>query len=343
MESPEGDRSPAARRATRQAVRQRRPGVARLLALLRVVAAVAILAWLVGLVGLEGVLNRIGTCPPAYALAALVAALSSQWLAAFRLALLARAQQFVLSKMEALAIGLSAVFYGLFVPGGSATGWVVRLLRLSRGTSRLGPALRLLAGDRALATATGAGIGAVAGLAMSGSGSPWVLGMLLAVTAGASLLSLALFAYSADRWLARAGRVPVLDRIAALIRIRGDSQRRPEPATVILAVALSLAAHAIGVLTWLILAFAVGVSLEPWSIAWIRSAAMVVTLLPATVGGLGLRDGAVVYLMGLIGLAAVDALALSLLVFAVTVFAIGMLGGLFEAYGLLTRRRSSVV
>jgi uncharacterized membrane protein YbhN (UPF0104 family) len=74
------------------------------------------------------------------------------------------------------------------------------------------------------------------------------------------------------------------------------------------------------------------------TIAWIRSAALVVTLIPATVGGLGVREAAVVYLMSALGVPSVDALTLSLLTFAITVVAIGMLGGIFEAFRLFTQR-----
>lgn len=312
-----------------------------ILAALRVIVAVAILAWLSGLAGIEGILSRIGTCPPDLAFAAFLAALASHGVAAFRLSLLARAQDFPLTKREALALGLAAVFYGLFLPGGSATGWVVRLLRLSRGTSRVGAALQLLAGERLLATATGAGIGVVAGLVMPRAGSPLIIWILLAVTAGAGLLALAVMTIAARQWIAWAERIPVLHRVTAFILARGSLQKRPAPATVIVAVVLSVFAHAMAVVAWLILSRALGLNLDPLSIAWIRSAALVVTMLPATVGGLGLREGAVVYLMSQIGFAAADALALSLLVFAVTVFAVGTLGGLIEACGLLVRRRAA--
>jgi len=325
--------------ASPEALLKRSAGTRRLLGFLRVAAAVAIVVALVRAIGPQDVLVRIGTCPPGTALAAFAATMVSQWLAAHRLRLLARSQGFKLSGSEAVLIGLSAVFYGLFVPGGSATGWAVRLLRLSRGTGRITPGLQLLAGDRALSTASGAAIGVAAGLFIGESAPGWIAVLLLAVTAGAILLSLALFAPSRAPPMAWARRVPLLERVTAKVAARGSLLRRPDSATVLVATGLSFAAHAGGVLAWVLLAQAMGLDLDAVSIAWVRSAAMVATLLPATIGGLGLRDGAVVYLMGTLGIAAAVALSLSLLVFAATIFAVGIVGGVLEALDLVRRRR----
>jgi uncharacterized membrane protein YbhN (UPF0104 family) len=211
-------------------------------------------------------------------------------------------------------------------------------LRLSRGTNNMVAGLQLLTGDRALSTASGAAIGLATGLAIGESTPRWITVLLLVVTVGASLLCVIMYAPSAASPVSLARRISWLDRIAIGLIERGSLLRRPDWSTVLRAIGLSLLAHASGVLAWLVLAPAVGIDLDVVTIAWVRSAAMVATLLPATVGGLGLRDAAVVYLMAPLGVTASDALAFSLLVFATSVLLVGVAGGAMEVRDLLRRR-----
>jgi len=305
---------------------------------LRVLLAFAILAILVRLAGPEGVLARIAECPWPAALAGFSAAFLGQWLGAIRLKVLARSQRLPLTHMKALTVNLSAMFYGLFLPGGNVTGWAIRLFHLTPGASGLGTALVVLVGDRAVATAAGAGIGLLAGFLMSSSTLPAVTFLLLATAAGMSLLGLTLFTRSLDAVLGLAKRAPGIRWAAEYLRRAGSLDRRPGFLTVVAAILLSAAVHVSGIASWFVLARALGLEVDVSTIAWVRSAAMVVALVPVTIGGLGLREGAVVYLMAGLGVASVDALSLSLLVFAVTVFAIGLVGGVLEGYGHFTHR-----
>lgn len=305
---------------------------------LRVLLAFAILAVLVRLAGPGGVVSRIADCPWPAALAGFSAALAGHWLGAIRLKLLARSQNLPLTSMKALTVSLSATFYGLFLPGGSATGWAVRIFRLAPGASGLGTVLVVLLGDRVVTTATGAGLGLLAGSFISSPAMPAVTIVLLVTFAGMSLLALALYTRSLDAVLALAKRAPGIEWIAKRFRKAGTLERRPPLRTACAALLLSAGVHLAGIVSWFVLARALGIDVDVATIAWIRSAALVAALLPATVGGLGLREGAVVFLMAGFGVESVDALSLSLLVFAVTVFAIGLAGGIVEACGLLVHR-----
>jgi uncharacterized membrane protein YbhN (UPF0104 family) len=141
-----------------------------------------------------------------------------------------------------------------------------------------------------------------------------------------------------ERYAKRAERLPGVGRIAKRLVTSGSVARAPDAATALSVIGLSVALHAAGIVGWWILARAIGLEIDAASIAWVRSAAFVVTLIPLTVSGLGLREGAVVYLLSGLGVAPVDALSLSLLAFATTVVAVGMLGGVVEAFRLLTQR-----
>jgi hypothetical protein len=74
------------------------------------------------------------------------------------------------------------------------------------------------------------------------------------------------------------------------------------------------------------------------SMGWIRSCILIPTILPVTVAGLGLREGASILLLGLFGVSEDRALAFGLLIFAVTALAVGMVGGLLESWRWLAPR-----
>ena len=300
---------------------------------LRIAVAVALLLSLSQVIGFSDVLARIRDCPPGQTVLAFVLTLGMHGLAACRLRLLAKSQGFPLPAAEALLVHLSSAFYSLFVPGGTASGWAMRLVRLTRGTGRVAPALQLLAGDRALATASGLAIGIVAGVLLAAKAPAWIVMVLLLLTTASTFVCLALFSGTASGFpLSWMRGIPLLGRAIGKLEARGTLLSRPDTATLLKATGLSFAAHALGVMAWLVLAQALQVPLDPMAVAWIRSAAIAATLMPATIGGLGVRESAVVYLASFAGVLAADALAWSLLVFAATVLSVGVLGGLLEAY-----------
>jgi hypothetical protein len=106
-------------------------------------------------------------------------------------------------------------------------------------------------------------------------------------------------------------------------------------------VAASVAVHVLGVLLYLMLAASLKVEISFVSIGWIAMATTLVTMVPVTVSGLGLREGTLVYLLSLYGVAAADAMALSLLYFAARFLVMGLAGGLIEAVGRPPASRSN--
>jgi len=58
---------------------------------------------------------------------------------------------------------------------------------------------------------------------------------------------------------------------------------------------------------------------------------MLVTVLPLSIGGLGVREGMLLLTLGGFGVPAHESIALSILVFASTILAPGLAGGVLEA------------
>ena len=83
---------------------------------------------------------------------------------------------------------------------------------------------------------------------------------------------------------------------------------------------------------------AVNINISIVSIAWITAAVCFLQMLPISISGLGVREGAFVFLLKRYGVYASDAMALSLLMFGVLVV-FALIGGVFEAIDSLKRYR----
>jgi uncharacterized membrane protein YbhN (UPF0104 family) len=86
----------------------------------------------------------------------------------------------------------------------------------------------------------------------------------------------------------------------------------------------------------LLLCFALGIPVGFPQLLWIVAAVSVLQSLPISVAGLGVREGAFVYLLRQQGADPASALALSLTVFAIQVL-LAAVGGAIELRALLTR------
>jgi uncharacterized membrane protein YbhN (UPF0104 family) len=93
---------------------------------------------------------------------------------------------------------------------------------------------------------------------------------------------------------------------------------------------ISILAQLPGALVFVLLGWGLHLPVAAISMAWIRSFTVLVTVLPISIGGIGVREGVLVYIMQTYGVPAPDALALSLLVFATTILAPGLVGGVIE-------------
>lgn len=325
---------PSIRRETRTVGR-------RALYTLRIVIALAILVALARWSGPEEVAARLSSLSVPVAVSSVLMALLVQLVAARRLALVAGGHHLQLSTSGALGVNLSAIFYGLVLPGGNAVGWAVRLHRMSAGSAGIATAMRVLAGDRALTTAIGAAIGVAADSWLGGSATRGTSVLLVATAVAAGWLAWLLLvsgARTVPEWARR------LQGVGATWLWGGHREHGPTGSgkrVMWQCTALTLLLHALGILIWWWLAKSIDLELDVLTIAWVRSAALVVGLVPLTVAGLGLREGAVVYLLTSLGISGADALSLSLLAFAVTVLSMGVIGGIAEAGRLLHRARKT--
>jgi glycosyltransferase 2 family protein len=309
------------------------------MALGRCAIALAILAWLFRQISPASVLDAAASAAPEALLVAFLLALLAHVLIADRLRRLVEALGMRLSTLSLLEINLATVFYGLILPAGNVTGIIARFYRMSRHEPNYAGIAVALAFERLVATLTLCLVG-VAFWLVDWRADWLALVLMLSVLAALVVLHAALFTTapplparlrgSLGRWWP--------DRLASL-RDALRQSRGLSRSVVAKLFALGILTHGLGVIAYGLVASALDLDLSLATVAWTRSAAVLVAILPISVAGLGVREGAMVVLLAPYGITAADALTYALLAFATTILAVGLLGGLLEASRLLRGQR----
>jgi uncharacterized membrane protein YbhN (UPF0104 family) len=237
---------------------------------------------------------------------------------------------------QTFAINLAAFFYNLFLPVGGVGVAALRLQRLStESTGRLTAAFTAIVCDRLTAVA---GLGLVGLACWTIDPHPKPPGGLLVLLGGVATIVFLVAPRIVPRGARRLARdlqtsgagtwwSAGLGRVAAALR----SVARLSPSALAAILGISVLAQIPGIVVFSVLGDGLGLAVPLLSMAWVRSVVVVLSLLPISIGGVGVREGALVVTLGAFGVPAADALALSILVFATTILAPGLAGGVVEA------------
>ena len=275
-----------------------------------------------------------------YVLLALAALLMSRILMGCRMKGITDHQGMSLTIPQLIAISLTSTFYGTFLPG-SLGGGLIRWHRLSRKDQKPSAALAAIAFDRLIDTLAAAAIGFACWL-LSASGRlrlP-VGAALLASFLGCVGLYLAVFHAKGSTFASRAVRagakLPVPPFLRKKLSSLFESTRNYHtlPVGALLSLfGLSLVIHLVGTLSFSFTARALAIHLAFVDFAWIRAFAILAAMLPVTVAGLGVREGAALALMGPYGISTASIVAFSV-VRLMTSLVIAGIGGLVELKGV---------
>lgn len=306
---------------------------------IRLIVAVALLTYVFSRVSFTSVITAMEGVDRTLILLAFVAAIAVQFFSSARLKLVLASQGIRLSLWAVFEINLATRFYNLFLPGGSLTGMAIRVLKVSRLQRDVAAAGAAVLVDRLVATLMLCVLGVVFWLLQRPPPELVWLGLFVGC-AVILVLVVSLLAQPASlNWLR--GRIPgwlparqedsVQNAIRHAGRLRGSEMAG--------ALALSVAVHLIGVLCyWLVLAsMALGLSVV--ASAWVRSVMLLVTLLPISVAGLGVREIGAYLVLRFYGMDAPTAVTFSLLITLVSVIGTGFLGGLLESLRFTSRGR----
>lgn len=293
---------------------------------LRYAVAAVLLVWLFSRFPLAQVGAVLGRAGLPIVLLGAAAAVAAQVIASVRLAVVAGHHGFTVSAGEACRINFAAAFYGLTVPAGNLAGGAVRIYRLGGG-GRPMPALAAVLADRVHATYGTLLAGSIFWIA-DPMARPPALGLaLLAITVAVPVAYL----------LARKGS-PLAARLPEKWSRALGREAAVAPAETARIVGLSMLAQVFGLGAVAAAAYAVGLDVPPLTLGWVRTAVMVLVMLPITIAGFGVREGALVAVLGQYGVAGEEAVAFSLLMFAIATLPNGAIGGLLEAWRFLGHR-----
>jgi glycosyltransferase 2 family protein len=266
-------------------------------------------------------------------------------LRAVQIWVLTRAQGMALSVRQLLLINLVTTFYGLFLPGAVAGG-AVRWYRMTRLDRKPAAALVVILYSRLLDVGITLAL-ALAFLAFDTQArADTVLVLALLGLVGLVIAARVLvFGRTGAAWLLwAASLLPPSGRLGALrarlisvleaARRFGGLPRRD----LLAVIGLMVAGHLLGVLSVVVLAWALGVDLSLAAAGWVRCLLTLLLLLPISWAGLGLREVGLVVMLAPYGVPAAAAAALGVLLSIRTLIEAAC-GGLVEASGALASKR----
>ena len=125
------------------------------------------------------------------------------------------------------------------------------------------------------------------------------------------------------------------EKVLASIR----SFRGMSPGGAMLLITLTVARHMLSIMFLVCFAISLGLTMDFPSLGWIRSFVNIVTTIPLSFAGLGVREGSMVILMQPYGVAGSEAVAVALFLFLVhVVFAV--VGGIWEMFNVYLPSRA---
>lgn len=313
-------------------IRTRYPGL-----VLRALITLGVLWYLLRRIPLDDVRRALGSASATLLLAGLAVQVLMRIVNAWRIRLIARAQGAPLSYGAIVSVLFSTAFYGLMLPGSIGAGAATLVKYVKRGAT-LEAAVVSIVVNRAFDVPTTI----AAGLFF------WGLDHGQGALACLSPLVLLLF------YAAIFGRIRLLQRVSRALQrptlVEGGPLRRRlgkvleqvhavgdlPVADAVAVVVVSIVKELLGVLALWFFARACGIDLSFVTIAWMEAATAILVLLPISLSGLGVREGALVLMSARFGVPAPLALTWSLLIFA-GIVCIAAIGGLLEARALWQR------
>lgn len=303
-----------------------------LIYLARLTVAATLLGALFFFVPLDELVDAVSSMALAALAAAVLAGFAVQVGIALRIRPLLRSQGLDFTPGQILEVNLSTTFYGLVLPGGNVAGMAMRLYRFGERRGNYSGAIVMILFDRLIATGSMCAVGASAWLLERPAGGWYVFGILL----GGLLATLAApLAVAADVLpVGRLERLPgrvlseLFARLASALRLARTLPRD----TLTLVLLLGIGTQVLGAVAYWFVASGMGLDISLVTMTWARSLALLLAILPISIAGLGVREGAFVALLSAYGVSAADSVVLALVGFAATTVFSAAVGGMLEAW-----------
>lgn len=300
---------------------------------IRFLIAFAILYFLFSRIPLPNVISTLASTKLNYLIFASILTILSYIIAAVRLKCFTSMQGLSLTTLQVFEINLATAFYGLILPGGNFTGGAIRFYKLSANDKKIAGAFVSLAMDRITATIALCIVGIAFWLVHAPSDSEFIIISMAAI----------LFVLIFSTVIVVIGRrTPLVSRIVDLNKVSfiasylrkffdtTDRFRNYSTPSIVAILGISVVSQILGVIVYYILALSLHIEISFFAMGWIRCAVVLITMIPISISGLGVREGSLILLLKPYGIQDDESLALSFLVFTITVFLIGFIGGILE-------------
>lgn len=307
--------------------------------LLRLSIAFGILYYLLSKIPLSKVIASVTSARVVYVITAFILSILSQLILAHRLRFLTDKQGMTLPTSQVLKINLAAIFYGLFLPGGNLTGGAIRFYKLAGTEKKMAGALASIVFDRMAATIALCFIG-ILFWSVDLPPNSGDIGVSMIIALGLLfILYILLFDKRISRIFQKRFKSVNLSIVSQKIHgllISLNRYQNLSVGSLAFIFALSIIAQLFGTLIYYLLAVGLGINITFVAIGWIRSAVVILTMIPISISGLGVREGALFFLLKPYGILGEQTLAFSFLVFVTTLLFTGLIGGLLEGGKLLS-------
>ncbi len=246
---------------------------------------------------------------------------------------------------KTFSVNLISQFYSLFLPG-DLSGGAVKWYKLSQPSGKRAEVFAAIFFLRLINTTFIVLFGIIGIMIDSPSDSPLLFQASLFLLAGLAGVYLCLFTQPIAGWLeSYVLRAPawmpmfIWDRMRkVLTSITQYRDLTLIELTKILTV--PIIAQLLTVLLMVSVAKALYLTIPTLAFLWIGCLVYIIQLIPATISGLGIREGALVFLLPYYGVAPASALSFSLLYFSYTIV-LGILGGILEGWDVLGKKRTN--
>ncbi|MFQ6000036.1 MAG: lysylphosphatidylglycerol synthase transmembrane domain-containing protein [Anaerolineae bacterium] len=300
----------------------------RLFNLLRIVISLGLLAFLLAKVGLRETWESLQGANIGYLLTVFLLYLLSMVLRSYRWRIFLNAQGVRVSLPKLVSLYLIGVFFNLVLPSGFG-GDVVRVYELSQYSNRTASSITTVFMDR-LSGFLALFAMATSALAFSYRLVPPEVGATIILIFLASLMGTgALFSHPLWR------RLKGLPLLSSLVQKGGVKELYLSAQSYTLtpfarAISLSMAFNILLMIMNYLAALSFGVRISFWYFLLFIPIISFLLALPISLSGLGVREGAYIYLFSRVGVPPSSALAISLSIYAVTV-ATGLIGAFIYA------------
>lgn len=306
--------------------------------IIRATISFGILFYIFRIIPFEEVFLNIYSAKIGYVIIALSILQLNVYVSACKLKILTDKQKMSLSVGKIFKINYITKFYDLFLPQ-VLSGGVIRWYILSRTDKKPAETLASMVFNRFIEMQILVILGLIFWAMDKPPNSNNIMGMSLLILT-IMLFSIHLIIFNkkfADFLLNRLNGITfipqvLLNKFNKLLLSLGNYHTLSRTA-LINVLGFTLAKHLFGILSVYLFALSLDISIRFVSIGWIRTILLIICMLPISINGIGLREGSLIFMLGIYGISSTSAVAFSFLLYIGSLLG-AVIGGAFIAINL---------